>query len=346
MLTSGAVNLSDRKGFFSWTLLIITLPFHSTVLILKEAILDELSKGYDVSLALLKSTKFHVAKCIQIELGLESHLQVLITTVLLLLAHSDTRMVVGFEFLTRNEKLMYLPSNIALSLSTAWSLQSCMKSHIKAISKKRVHSTSKSLITILIFTFVSIVIKVFSHVLFLTPTLGLFSILRHLQGEMYPYETPYRQSEYIADMFYIGKTPPVPWSQITRWTYLGYKEAEPPNPTLYTVFSIGQYFIILGIVFVLNFALQVLFKRLTNPLPFKKLSFMDLIIHGICSCFIPHPMEEWDEEQGTVAMHKVRKKLVLKEVLVSTILNFCINLILLIPIVILGNNHRPRYAHI
>ena len=317
------------------------MPFHSTILILKEAILVELSKSYDVSLVLLKNTRLHVSKCIQIELGLESHLQVLITTVLLLLAQSDTRMVLGLEFLATNEKILYLPPNIALTLSVAWSVQSCMKSHLKAISKKRVHSTSKSLFTILVFTFVSIFIKVFVHVLFLTPVLGLFSILRHLQGEMYPYEAPYKQSNFTAtDLFYFGDAPPIPWSLITRWTYVGYKDAEPPRQTLYSGFSIGQYFIILGIIFVLNFALQVLFKRIANPLTFKKLSFVDLIIHGICSCFIPHPMEEWDEEQGTVAMHKVRKQLVLKEVLISIILNFCINLLLLIPIVILGNDYK------
>ena len=65
---------------------------------------------------------------------------------------------------------------------------------------------------------------------------------------------------------------------------------------------------------------------------------IDIFIHGISSCFIPHPMEEWDENQGTVEMHKSRKDLVFKEVFASIVSNFAFNVLLLSPLLILGES--------
>ena len=77
-------------------------------------------------------------------------------------------------------------------------------------------------------------------------------------------------------------------------------------------------------------------KIVNNPLVFQKLSWIDCTIHIILCQFMPLPMEEWDMEKGTVAMHKTRKNLVFKEMLASILLNFSVNFFLLTPLIILG----------
>ena len=100
------------------------------------------------------------------------------------------------------------------------------------------------------------------------------------------------------ELFHFGNAPIIPWSKITRWKYVGYKDAEPPHYTLYTWLTIEQYFFILLGLLGLNIIWQIVTKKRTNPDVYHKLTFLDVLIHGISCCFIPHPMEEWDE--GTV----------------------------------------------
>ena len=192
--------------------------------------------------------------------------------------------------------------------------------------------------TTLIFASLSTSIRVMAYVLYFTPCLGLFNVLRHYQGEMYPFDQPYGQIVDVSqDRFYFGDAPPIPWSDITRWNYTGFKEAEPPQLTLYTYFTIEEYFFIFIGTLLFNIMLQLISMRLTNPEAFQKLSCLDKLIHAITSSFIPHPMEDWDEGNGTIAMHKTRKRAVWKEMFSSMVINFLVNAALLAPLIHLGN---------
>ena len=262
----------------------------------------------------------------------------------MLVAISETKTITGLEVWFGQESLFYLSPYLALALSILWSIYSCVRSHVKGISKKRKYSTPMSSFLTLSFTFISIFISVFSVVLYATPGLGLFQILRHLQGEMYPFYLPFYGRVNTTDTFYFGHAPTIPWSKITRWSYsYDFDDAivaNPPSLTLYVYFSIEQYYFILFCIFALNIILQIIgAKKFTNPIAFKKKSWIYLIIHAIYSRFIPQPMEDWDEEKGTVALHRLRKKFVLKEMLASILLNFTFNFMMLSPLIILGNNH-------
>ena len=145
-----------------------------------------------VYLNLLKDVKYHVAQFIQADLGLESHLQSVFTIAFVLLAISETRTIVGFEVLFETQTIFYLPTKLALSCSILWSLYSCISSHLKGISQRRDYSTFPSFLVILGFTTISVAIRIFAYILYLTPCLGLWNCLRHLQGEMYPFLLPYQ----------------------------------------------------------------------------------------------------------------------------------------------------------
>ena len=336
-LANGPKSIFGKSGPIYWILLIITIPILPVFLITRESVLTHASKSFIVALDDLTDAKYHVAQFIQSDLGLESHIQITVTAILLLLANSETRTIVGLEVLFKNETLFYLPARVALGFSIAWSVYSCISSHLKGIAKKREHSTTKSLVSLLSFTSSSITLRVMTYILYFTPCLGLMDCLRHLQGEMYPHYEPYFSFVNVSeDTFYFGDAPPRPWSDITRWNYIGEQDAEPPVLTLYTLFTIEQYFWSFFGILIINIVSQLVAKKFTNPSVFKSTSWIDLLIHSITCTFIPHPIQEWDEGTGNIKEHKQRQKKVWNEMLGSIIVNFGVNVILLSPLIILG----------
>ena len=326
-----------KSGFLKKFAMILLLPFYPIYFKIQEVLLKEASKDYIISLNSLQESIYWNAQFIQVEIGLESHIQLIISITLLLLANSQTHTITGLEVLFEKETFFYLNAKLALTLSITWSLVSCVKSHIKGISKQRQHSTTLSTLIIFIFTSVSIALRVFCCVLYLTPAFGLFNSLRHLQGELYPHWDPYYYPEDINTFkFYFGDATPRNWTEVSRWNYISRRNAAPPQLNLYTLFSIEQYLGMFLGIFAIQFAVQLVLKMFTNPLVFKKLSWIDHVIHMISCSFIPLPMEEWDIEKGTIAMHKARKDLVFKEMLASILLNFGVNFLLLTPLIILG----------
>ena len=326
-----------KSGFLKKFAMILLLPFYPIYFKIQEVLLKEASKDYIISLNSLQESIYWNAQFIQVEIGLESHIQLIISITLLLLANSQTYTITGLEVLFEKETFFYLNAKLALTLSITWSLVSCVKSHIKGISKQRQHSTTLSTLIIFIFTSVSIALRVFCCLLYLTPAFGLFNSLRHLQGELYPHLDPYYYPEHINTFkFYFGNATPRNWTEVSRWKYISRQIAAPPQLNLYTLFSIEQYLGMFLGIFAIQFVVQLVLKMFTNPLVFKKLSWIDHVIHMISCSFIPLPMEEWDMEKGTVAMHKARKDLVFKEMLASILLNLGFNFLLLTPLIILG----------
>lgn len=326
--------------------MIILIPIYPIFLIMKETMLEYASKDYEISINDLEEAKCHVYQFIQGDFGLESHLQIVISIILLLLARSETRTIIGLEVLFEDETWFYLPTDLALGLSIAWSLYSCIRSHLKGIGKKRVHSTTLSFMVMLVYTTTSVALRVFCYILFLSPCLGLMDLLRHLQGEMYPFYIPYTfisTHMNTTDLFHFGDAPPIPWNQISRWDYIEPYDAQPPDHTLYTVFTIEQYFWMLLGIMALNIFAQFMVKRFANPQSFQKLIWIDCLIHIISCCFIPHPMEDWDEEKGTKAKHIYRKHQVFREMFASITVNFSFNLLLLSPLIPFGVNVFERH---
>ena len=342
-LRKGPKVIFGHNGTAEWTAMILLIPIYPVFLNLRDSLLTYASKSYKISVQLLEDVKFNAAQFIQADIGMESHLQIILSIVLLLQANSETRTIIGLEVLFKDESFLWMSAKSFFVLSTIKSCFSCVTSHIKGINKKREHSTTMSYLTLLIFTSASISLRILSFILYLTPGIGLFNILRHLQGEMYPYHQPfYEKVINLNESFFFGNAPPIPWSKITRWKYVGYTIAEPPEATLYTYYTIDTYFNVLVIAFAVNIYLQWAMKKVTNPEVFRSLSFIESMIHAISCCFIPYPMKEWDEQKGNVSMHQQRKKKVWREMMASIMLNFTINILLLSPLIVLGTLFRTH----
>ena len=331
--------LFKKDGKTQWLATICIMPFYPIVMVMYEATLVEASKTYIVSVDVVENVSCYVSKLIHIDVGLESHFQLVLSIVLLLLGTSATRTITGVETIFQNDSFLFISTEVMFALSTVLSLFSCVRAHLKGITKLQAYQTSKATLMMVTFSLASILLRVFSYALFLTPALGLFDILRHLQGELMPYALQISGAVDVSrDTFYFGNAPPIPWSKITRWKHSGpYEVSERPSVTLYTILSIDQHFFILVATICANVALQLMAKAWLNPKPFKRMNVIDMLIHGLSACFIPRPMEDWIEKKGTVAMHKERMDLVFKEMLASILINFGINLLLLTPLIILGN---------
>ena len=237
LLMKGPQILTDhfqKSGLLKKVGIILVLPFYPIYFKIQELMLTELSQDYTVSVSLLEEAKFYSAQFFQIDVGLESHLQLIISTTLLLLANSQTKTITGLEVLFEKETFFNLNTKIVLGLSIAWSLFSCIKSQINGISKKRHHSTTLASVLLIVFTSTSIALRVFSCILYLTPAFGLFNSLRHLQGEGYPFWDPYFHPEHINNVtqakFYFGDAPPKlqtvqehlsPFGRGITWAWVG-----------------------------------------------------------------------------------------------------------------------------
>ena len=331
--------LFKNDGKTQWLATICIMPFYPIVMVMYEATLVEASKTYIVSVKVVENVSSYVSKLIHNDVGLESHLQLVLSIILLLLGTSATRTITGVEIIFKSDSFLFVSTEVMFAISTVLSLFSCVRAHLKGISKIQAYQTSKATLMMITFSFASIMLRVFSYVLFLTPVLGLFDILRHLQGELMPYYWPLSGAVNVSkETFHYGDAPPIPWSKITRWKFSGPLEvSESPSVTHYTILSIDQHLFILLATIGSNIAFQLMAKAWLNPKPFKRMYIIDFLIHGLSSCFIPRPMEDWIEKKGTVAMHKERMSLVFKEMLASILINFGINLLLLTPLIILGN---------
>ena len=97
-----------KDGYPRFITLIVSpiLPIH---LKLKEVTLLHFSQYYKIPIKKQEETKYHVSKFVQGDLGIEAHLQIIISIVLLILANSETRTITGLEALFESETLFFLP---------------------------------------------------------------------------------------------------------------------------------------------------------------------------------------------------------------------------------------------
>ena len=77
----------------------LAIPFYPLYLIMWEKTLKEASKVYIIPTNVLEEAKYYAYQLIQVDIGLESNFQLIISTTLLLLANSQTNTITGLEVL-------------------------------------------------------------------------------------------------------------------------------------------------------------------------------------------------------------------------------------------------------
>ena len=301
--------------------------------------------------------KRNLNTAIKLELGLETIYQLIGQLVLLLLANTETPTQEGLKTIF-NEDLGGL-ALFAMIASITLSFYSCVSSHWKALTACREHFPIMSRITSGLYSLCACVTRVIAIVLYISVPLGLFSLLRHLQGEQYPWHV------YVLDfvspdgMMVLGDNDYFEWTSVDRWKkngtlYLTYENGSvirdargdvTPNPdylvsapdyTLYAGMSLKYYliafFVQLGVhvivVFIAKYLLSEGFRNAFN--------FFEKILHCLENTNIPYNSKEWDDGVGNADEHKMRMRSNWKEGFVIIVIKAVFNASLLSPLCYLG----------
>ena len=286
---------------------------------------------------------------IKLELGLETVYQLAITLILLLLSYTETPVEEGLKTVF-NEG--FEPLTIVLLIaSTVLSAISFSSSHCKVLNVSREHFPIMSRLVASLYSLFGLITRVVAMVMFFTVPLGLFSLLRHWQGEQFPW------SHYTLDfvtpdgLMFLGDNEGFEWKEVDRWTTNGthYKFNDfgwpelnqdyfiaPPDITLYIGLTWRPYLSIFFVhviihtfvIFFAKYKLSHLFKYGFN--------LLDKFIHSLENTNLPFNCREWDDGKGDAEEHRRRMRLNWKEGLVTIIINAVFNTSLLVPLYYLG----------
>ena len=156
----------------------ILFPIHPILLHLRlQYITLKLTKDPRNSDLILQSDdfKYHLAHHKRLELGLETIFQLSAQLILFLNTISQTRTSEGLVEVFKEKELALL------ELSVMWSFISCCISHLGVLSAYREFFPLPSKIIAGLHAVFAVIKRVLSIIFYVTPPLGLFSLLRHLQ---------------------------------------------------------------------------------------------------------------------------------------------------------------------
>ena len=103
--------------------------------------------------------------------------------------------------------------------------------------------------------------RIGAFVVFLAPSLGLFSLLHHWRWEQIPFKVrlEYAKRGFLrADdkISLYGLNETIYWTELDRWDYTDKDNSSPPPYSLYTLMSLKNTFIASGVLLLLHFIHQ------------------------------------------------------------------------------------------
>lgn len=322
-----------------WTMLtIIMAPFYSIVLSIKHYQVELQLENNPNDMTLLSKWEkihYHRSQNIKLELGMETIFQLTGQFILYLNTVSETKTNDGLnEVFKEDDKLL----KVLLQVSLGWSLISCVLAHVKGLSARRIHFPFMSKVMAMCYSLFAVTIRVLSFVMYFGPTFGLFSMLHHLKAEQIQWHPDLKRNFVINGSIQFGNSTLLNWNDIDRWQTDEDDRPIPPSLTLYTIFTLKQYFLIFWIVLVIQTVLVFLIKQNWSKEDFKQLNFLEKVIHVVENCFIPYNVLEWENiKTGISEIHQKKMKSNFIEVVLVMVVNFIVNFILQIPMFILGS---------
>ena len=257
---------------------------------------------------------------------------------MLFFATTGTRTTGGLEdvFTQQNSFLGIQNPIVALAISIAITLKSCITLHLKTVKIEKQFVPFTSTFFILLWGLFSSLRRIVSMVCFFIPSLGLFSILYHHKAELIPFSSKSTWKKY-------GKTPrdrivlynlkeTVTWGELDRWDYSWSTEGTPPHYTEYTGLSLkwtfGLFFLITAAQFVTTFIV----KFFTSKAFSNRKGFLNRFLHLLLSLNLASPFEDWDMGRFTIEEYRERQKLTNTEMTWSLSVNIIFTLIMMVPL--------------
>ena len=156
---------------------------------------------------------------IKLELGLETVYQLAITLTLLLLSYTQTSVEkslktvfnVGLEPFTIS---FLIASNVLSAISF------CL-SHCKILNVCREHFPFTSRLVASLYSLCGLITRVTAMIMYFAVPLGLFSLLRHWQGEQVPWSRFTLDFVTPDGLMFIGDNEGFIWNEVDRWNKNG-----------------------------------------------------------------------------------------------------------------------------
>ena len=304
----------------------------------------------DELLVRYKVMKMKLARFIRTELGIETSLQIMFSVLLLLFSKSDTRIVQGLEaiFDGGQDFILGISPQVILVLNMIWSILSAWRSYFKGLSATKDHFPLKPILILGMYVCLSLFSNCLACIVYFAPCLGLFNLLRHYQGELFPYTTLTEKEIFNitieSDFVYYSTAKPIPWQSLSRYNYSDPENPIKPPITIYTYFELDTILHGFYLVLLLQTFLIMLTKRFANPMAFKRQNLLQKFTHALENCQIPAPTEDWDDEFGPKADDYVKAQMKVRlEMGLTLLVNLVTHLMMTIPMMILTWNICQRH---
>ena len=278
---------------------------------------------------------------IKLDLGLETVYQLAITLILLLLSYTETPVEMGLETVFN---VGFEPFTIGLIIaSNILSAVSFSSSHCKILNVCREHFPFTSRLVASLYSLCGLITRVVSMIMCFTVPLGLFSLLRHWQGEQIPWNQQTLDFVTPDGLMFMGDNDGFVWNEVDRWikndtVFVSDPDyfVRAPEVTLYTGLPWQLYLYIFFahvaihtlVIFIAKYKLSQVFRYGFN--------LLDKFIHSLENTNLPFNCQEWDDGKGDAEEHRRRMRLNWKEGLVIIIINAIFNSSLLVPLYYLG----------
>ena len=325
--------------FFPVTHLLLRLQHQITLKEMKNTL--DMQHEYDTNklsklTLLLLQMEVHRKKMIKIDMAFENTNQMFFNILLVLFSISETRTETAFESLFNQEGKddTFGISNLTIFMvSTVASFLSFLNLFTTAHAS---YWPWKSKMFVGVYCTMNLVLRLFTMILYFTPTLGLLNILRHYQAERLPFINDHAKYDFSKDHLYFGSADPVAWRDISHVNYSDPSSPTPPSSSLYTGLDSKIFFTI----FISGWVFQIFCIWLHNFFIsniFRKFSIFDQIMHAFQSVITPFSSKDWADGEGNCKEHVKRMKIMDKEVVGTIKINAIFQFLHILPLAYLGN---------
>ena len=281
---------------------------------------------------------------VRIELILEIFYQTAAQVILWYFSTSKSKTTGGLETLFEGSSsflgINFTPETVLL-LSIAWSLKTCVSSHIRAIATEKQFLGLKAKAVIFLWAVCSTCRRILSMVMFWTPCFGLFGILSHWNFEQVGYKVRIDYAAQIipSDKIQLrGLKEDILWTELDRWSYEDPTNPEPPPYSIYTGLSIkGSMIAFIALSIIQCLVLGFVKYKTSEKFRSNSEKVFNKILHLLEGINLSFPFQDWDQKKCTVTEFRRRHKDVMKEMIASMFTNSVFSVIMLVPIWFTGN---------
>ena len=220
-------------------------------------------------------------------------MQVTVQILILLLFKTETPTTGGLTTVF-DQRPFGLDPTLVFSLSTAWSLLSCVRMHTKLIALQKGFCRMTSIFFIFIWGTFATLRRVLSLVALFIPSMGLFSLLHHWKWDQIPFSNYFTErDDFQIRLFGLNET--IFMSEVNNWDYSDPQHPTPPPVSHYTLMTLRQTFTAAAGLLVIHIILLTLVKILTSREFRRKGNYMNKLVHILENVSFATPFSDWDE---------------------------------------------------